>query len=456
MKNFTVFVVLILFYSVSSFSQNIGINATGATPNNNAILDIASDDKGILITRLTTVARTTLGTALGVADNGMLVYDKDLFVFYFWDGTQWVLVGNGAGSDDQNLTGATLTGTSLQIDIENGTSTTADLSGLIDHDWYEEGTTSPADNINDNIFTQGNVGIGINTPNSKLDVNGDILYSGNASSQFQITSVSDNILLNMIKTSTSSVNAQILFDGYGAPIDQGQIRFFTRWDPSTGGAGSLDHVMSIMETGNVGIGTTNPSEKLVVNGSIKITDGTQGNGKILTSDATGKATWEYGGVPAGAVMAFNLATCPTGWAVADGTGSTPDLRGEFIRGLDNGRGVDAARLLSSWQKGSLNFIEDGNQGGGMSSAYSTNNNSSSSVSISIQNDSGYDNVAFADYPLRPFYVLPITQPGLDRPLAVATSDTEWFDYTAHPYHSSNSYWGVSRPRNVALLYCIKQ
>ncbi|MFI2744514.1 hypothetical protein ACG2LH_17395 [Zhouia sp. PK063] len=41
----------------------------------------------------------------------------------------------------------------------------------------------------------------------------------------------------------------------------------------------------------VGIGTNTPSEKLQINGSIKIVDGTQGNGKILLSDANGKASW---------------------------------------------------------------------------------------------------------------------------------------------------------------------
>lgn len=37
---------------------------------------------------------------------------------------------DGTGTDNQNLTGATLTGSSLQIDIENGTSTSVDLSTL--------------------------------------------------------------------------------------------------------------------------------------------------------------------------------------------------------------------------------------------------------------------------------------------------------------------------------------
>ena len=49
---------------------------------------------------------------------------------------------------------------------------------------------------------------------------------------------------------------------------------------------------NIAQTGNVGIGTTNPTSKLHVNGSVKITDGTQGAGKVLTSDASGKGSWQ--------------------------------------------------------------------------------------------------------------------------------------------------------------------
>jgi FG-GAP repeat len=43
---------------------------------------------------------------------------------------------------------------------------------------------------------------------------------------------------------------------------------------------------------NVGIGTTTPTAKLHVNGSFKLTDGTQGTGKVLTSDANGAAAWQ--------------------------------------------------------------------------------------------------------------------------------------------------------------------
>ena len=39
------------------------------------------------------------------------------------------------------------------------------------------------------------------------------------------------------------------------------------------------------------------------------------------------------GVPPNSVMAFYRADCPAGWKAADGTNSTPDLRGQFIRAL---------------------------------------------------------------------------------------------------------------------------
>lgn len=356
------FKIIIIIVTViafnSSSAQGVAVNNTGATPNTNAMFDVTSDDKGILIPRITTVSRTAMAIGMGATENGLLVYDKDLLVFYYWDGTQWTLIGTGTGSDNQDLT---LSGNILSLTNDV---TPVDLSVIKDHDWYEVGGTIQADAITDNIFTSGNVGIG--------------------------TGVS--------------------------PL----------------------------------------TEKLEVVGSVKIADGTEGAGKVLTSDAAGKANWQYGGVPAGAVMAFNLATCPTGWDEADGTGGTPNLRGEFIRGLDNGRGIDVGRTLNSAQKGSLNFIEDGNQGGGISGAYSTNNNSSTQVLINNNSDLGYDNIVFAEYPLRPYYILSLSQTDFDRPLASGAGDTEWFDYSAHSYHTTPDYWGVSRPRNVALLYCVKQ
>jgi hypothetical protein len=70
-------------------------------------------------------------------------------------------------------------------------------------------------------------------------------------------------------------------------------------------------------TGNVGIGTSSPSAKLEVNGQVKITGGSPGAGKVLTSDAGGLATWQTptgGGGPDSdwAVSGNNMYAMPSG------------------------------------------------------------------------------------------------------------------------------------------------
>ncbi len=54
-------------------------------------------------------------------------------------------------------------------------------------------------------------------------------------------------------------------------------------------------------SGNIGVGTTTPTTTLDVNGQIKITGGTPGVGKVLTSDAVGLATWQTPPAPINAV-----------------------------------------------------------------------------------------------------------------------------------------------------------
>ena len=77
----------------------------------------------------------------------------------------------------------------------------------------------------------------------------------------------------------------------------------------------------------------------------------------------------------GAIMPFYLESCPGGWAFADGTDGTPDLRGTFIRGMygdQNSR--DVSRSLGDFQEDQIqahkhtdsghthNVVNDGNGG----------------------------------------------------------------------------------------------
>lgn len=101
----------------------------------------------------------------------------------------------------------------------------------------------------------------------------------------------------------------------------------------------------------------------------------------IKSDGTVKTALENLGLgegsalPVGVPVPWPSATLPTGWLKCNGaafsaeeypelakaypTNILPDLRGEFIRGWDDGRGVDSSRTLLSWQKGSY-LVQEAN------------------------------------------------------------------------------------------------
>jgi FG-GAP repeat len=108
----------------------------------------------------------------------------------------------------------------------------------------------------------------------------------------------------------------------------------------------------MLNSANVGIGTATPTAKLQVNGSFKLTDGTQGTNKVLTSDAGGGASWQTNSIAASGNVGFgswgdcsmnnisdyNPATLNDGQA-GDNFGSSVAISGNFaIAGapLDDG------------------------------------------------------------------------------------------------------------------------
>lgn len=70
-------------------TQNVAINSTGASADPSAILDVSSNSKGVLISRLTTAQRNAI-TPLSMAQKGLFVYDTDFNEFWYWDGTKWL------------------------------------------------------------------------------------------------------------------------------------------------------------------------------------------------------------------------------------------------------------------------------------------------------------------------------------------------------------------------------
>lgn len=119
------------------------------------------------------------------------------------------------------------------------------------------------------VSAAGNVGVGTSSPSYKLDV-------------VQSTSGDNGIRVQ----SGNSTNTIIARDSYGFEISANQtgqyINFLT---------GSQSRLL-ISGSGNIGVGTLSPSAKLDVAGTFKLADGTQGAGKVLTSDANGNTSWQ--------------------------------------------------------------------------------------------------------------------------------------------------------------------
>ncbi|EFH9660996.1 phage tail protein [Escherichia coli] len=93
------------------------------------------------------------------------------------------------------------------------------------------------------------------------------------------------------------------------------------------------------------------------------------SGKDIAGLLTYLGLGEGSALPVGVPVPWPSATPPTGWLKCNGaafsaeeypelakaypTNKLPDLRGEFIRGWDDGRGIDAGRVLLSIQTGML-------------------------------------------------------------------------------------------------------
>lgn len=148
------------------------------------------------------------------------------------------------------------------------------------------------DGIDANLLrSSGNVGIGTTNPSYKLDVNGDVHSGGNYFGD-------GSNLLGVLHSETDPLSVKKTGDTMSGTLNMGSQQItgtgaITMGTAAfTGSSFSVGGTTMAVKNGKVGIGTATPLTSLDVVGNIRIADGTQRGGRVLTSNANGIATWQ--------------------------------------------------------------------------------------------------------------------------------------------------------------------
>ncbi|MDD5150997.1 MAG: DUF1566 domain-containing protein [Flavobacterium sp.] len=279
MKKITLTFLTILFVA-GILNAQTGIGTT--TPDDSAILDVSSSTKGFLFPRMTTLERDAIvnpatGLTIFNLTSNALEINKGTTITPLWTASTGIQGIPGL------LTAGNATGNTPFWD---GTSWITNSSNL-----YNNG---------------GNIGIGTTNPLTNFHINGNvnnrvgalISNASNASNAFSILSLTNNtsnglhlFLNSSTRLSDGGINDATLRNDAGNLLLQSQ------------GAVGLTIQAS---TGKVGVNNTSPTETLDVVGKTKttalqITSGAVA-GKVLTSDASGNATWQNSSMPAGTAV----------------------------------------------------------------------------------------------------------------------------------------------------------
>ncbi len=173
----------------------------------------------------------------------------------------------------------------------------ADVNGF----WFNTPEGTPVLRIK-NLGAGGNSNFALGVGTS--DPLGNNFHNSIGQGQITISGVGDGnntysaLYLDDNNFNPGASNTWVISHRKGEGVADQDNLVFSRYDF----AGALTSKMVIMTNGNVGIGTVTPGAKLEVAGQIKITGGTPGVGKVLTSDASGLASWTTaggGGLPSG-------------------------------------------------------------------------------------------------------------------------------------------------------------
>ncbi len=300
--------LFICFLTVNFGFAQVGIGTSNPEPS--SILDISSSNKGVLFPRMDLGALSTSGPIDSPVE-GLVVWNTDVANgalntgLFYWDGTSWLsLVSTEKLNSEIQAIDSPISGTNESGWAEGGnTAEEGDFIGTTNYTPLEfkvnnermaymepNGGMSMGKNANANQYKSIAIGDG-----SQSVTNVEAIAVGVQSNASGYKSVAVGAASSSSNNDAIAIGTNASASGENA-VAVGENSSASAQNATAIGYNAVANNANTVILGEnnsvkVGIGTSNPSEKLEVNGSIKITDGTQGAGKVLTSDANGKATW---------------------------------------------------------------------------------------------------------------------------------------------------------------------
>ena len=235
-------------------------------PDSTSVLDLKSTTKGFLMPRMTSSQRNSIVTNT----NSLMLFDTDLNKYMYWNTqhSQWAMFSPWYAEED----------------------------GVIHYGAHNQ-------DFKVNIAPSG----GSNIFRVSTDYNGEVGNSAAYQTEFAFTDyliANSGVRFNAKVTGLTFILMQAFYND--------------------------NAVMTIEDNGNVGLGYTDPSKRLEVDGEMEV------SGSITASKFDG-----IGMAPEGSIVMWSgsIASIPSGWTLCNGSNGTPDLRERFVVGAGSSYAV---------------------------------------------------------------------------------------------------------------------